>query len=83
MDSALKHIVLLEKEGFNDIVVSLKASDVCLTVEAYRLAAQRFDYPLHLLVTEAGLPGQGTVKSAIGDLCLCCWTASGTRYGCP
>lgn len=66
VDSALKHIVLLEKEGFNDIVVSLKASDVRLTVEAYRLAAQRFDYPLHLGVTEAGLPGQGTVKSAIG-----------------
>lgn len=66
VDSALKHIHLLEKEGFEDIVVSLKASDVRLTVEAYRLAARAFDYPLHLGVTEAGLPGQGTVKSAIG-----------------
>ena len=66
VDSALRHIRLLEKEGFSDIVVSLKASDVRLTVEAYRLAARSFDYPLHLGVTEAGLPGQGTVKSAIG-----------------
>ena len=66
VDSALLHIRLLEKEGFENIVVSLKASDVRLTVEAYRLAARTFDYPLHLGVTEAGLPGQGTVKSAIG-----------------
>ncbi|MGI6696038.1 MAG: flavodoxin-dependent (E)-4-hydroxy-3-methylbut-2-enyl-diphosphate synthase [Christensenellales bacterium] len=66
VDSALKHIRLLEKEGFQDIVVSLKASNVRLTVEAYRLAARTFDYPLHLGVTEAGLPGQGTIKSAVG-----------------
>ena len=44
----------------------MKASDVRLTVETYRLAAQRCDYPLHVGVTEAGLPGQGTIKSAIG-----------------
>ena len=66
VDSALGHIRLLEKAGFDDIVVSLKASDVRLTVEAYRLASKAFDYPLHLGVTEAGLPGQGTLKSAIG-----------------
>lgn len=66
VDSALLHIRLLEKAGFEDIVVSLKASDVRLMVAAYRLAARSFDYPLHLGVTEAGLPGQGTVKSAIG-----------------
>lgn len=64
--SALAHARLLEAEGFDAIVLSAKASDIRLTVEAYRLLAQACDYPLHLGVTEAGLPGQGTVKSAIG-----------------
>jgi len=66
VESAMRHIRLLEKEGFYDIVLSLKASDVPLTVNAYRLMHQVCDYPLHLGVTEAGLPGKGTVKSAIG-----------------
>jgi len=66
VDSAMGHVRLLEKAGFDDIVLSLKASDVRLTVESYRLASQTFPYPLHLGVTEAGLPGQGTIKSAIG-----------------
>ncbi len=66
VESALGHARLLEKAGFEDIVLSMKSSDVRLTVEAYRLARRRCDYPLHVGVTEAGLPGQGTVKSAIG-----------------
>ncbi|MBQ6399528.1 MAG: flavodoxin-dependent (E)-4-hydroxy-3-methylbut-2-enyl-diphosphate synthase [Clostridia bacterium] len=66
VESALNHARLLEKAGFEDIVLSMKSSDVRLTVEAYRLAARRCGYPLHVGVTEAGLPGQGTVKSAIG-----------------
>ena len=66
VDSALGHVKLLEEVGFDDIVISLKASDVPTTVEAYRLMNKVCDYPLHLGVTEAGLPGQGTVKSAIG-----------------
>lgn len=66
VESALRHARMLEKEGFEDIVLSMKASDVHLTVETYRLAAERCDYPLHVGVTEAGLPGQGTIKSAIG-----------------
>ncbi len=66
LDSALNHARLLEREGFEDIVLSMKASDVRLTVEAYRLARAECDYPLHVGVTEAGLPGQGTIKSAIG-----------------
>ncbi|MBQ3279944.1 MAG: flavodoxin-dependent (E)-4-hydroxy-3-methylbut-2-enyl-diphosphate synthase [Clostridia bacterium] len=66
VESALGHARLLEKAGFEDIVLSMKSSDVRLTVEAYRLASKRCDYPLHVGVTEAGLPGQGTVKSAIG-----------------
>lgn len=66
VDSAMGHVKLLEKNGFYDIVLSMKASDIRLMVDAYRLAAKTFDYPLHLGVTEAGLPGQGTIKSAIG-----------------
>lgn len=66
VESALKHASLLEKAGFDHIVLSLKASDVPLTVRAYQLAAAQCDYPLHLGVTEAGLPGEGHVKSAVG-----------------
>ncbi len=66
VESALRHARMLEEAHFTDIVLSMKASDVRTTVAAYRLAAQACDYPLHVGVTEAGLPGQGTVKSAIG-----------------
>ena len=66
VESALGHARLLEKAGYEEIVLSMKSSDVRQTVEAYRLAHQRCDYPLHVGVTEAGLPGQGTIKSAIG-----------------
>lgn len=66
VDSALRHAKMLEDAGFGDIVLSMKSSDVRLTVEAYRLAASVCDYPLHVGVTEAGLPGQGSIKSAIG-----------------
>lgn len=66
VESALQHARMLEKEGFEDIVLSMKASDVALTVDAYELASRKCDYPLHVGVTEAGLPGQGTIKSAIG-----------------
>lgn len=66
VESAIYHINLLEKNGFNDIVVSLKASNVKMMVEAYRKISKLIDYPLHLGVTEAGTAFQGTVKSAIG-----------------
>ena len=66
VESAMYHINLLEKNGFNDIVVSLKASNVKMMVEAYRKISKLVDYPLHLGVTEAGTAFQGTVKSAIG-----------------
>ena len=66
VESALGHARMLEKAGFDDIVLSMKSSDVKLTIDAYRLAHERCGYPLHVGVTEAGLPGQGTVKSAIG-----------------
>lgn len=72
VESALSHARMLEKAGFDDIVLSMKSSDVRLTVESYRLASQKCDYPLHVGVTEAGLPGQGTIKSAIGIGSLLC-----------
>lgn len=65
-DSALYHASLLEKFDFNDIVLSMKSSDVNTMVKAYRLAAQRCDYPLHLGVTEAGTRRMGIIKSAVG-----------------
>jgi len=66
VESALGHIQILEDLQFEDIVISLKATDVRMTIEAYRLMAQKKPYPLHVGVTEAGSPGAGTVKSAMG-----------------
>jgi (E)-4-hydroxy-3-methylbut-2-enyl-diphosphate synthase len=66
VESALRHVRILEDLDFTDIVVSLKASDVHRTVAAYRLLAAKVDYPLHLGVTEAGTAFGGTIKSAIG-----------------
>lgn len=64
--SALDSIKIFEKEKFYDIIVSLKASDVLTTTEAYRLIAKRCDYPLHLGITATGLPPSGIIKSAMG-----------------
>lgn len=64
--SALENVAVLEKHGVEDIVVSVKASDVPLTVEAYTLLRKQCNYPLHLGVTEAGTRGMGIVKSSIG-----------------
>ncbi|HET9551327.1 MAG TPA: flavodoxin-dependent (E)-4-hydroxy-3-methylbut-2-enyl-diphosphate synthase [Anaeromyxobacteraceae bacterium] len=66
VESAERHIRFLEDEGYREIKVSLKAHDVAMTVAANRLFAARFDYPLHLGVTEAGTLLAGTVKSAAG-----------------
>lgn len=66
VESAAKEIALLEEWGFEDIVVSLKSSDVMDMVKAYLLFAQKFPYPTHLGVTEAGAPPEGVVWSAIG-----------------
>lgn len=66
VESAMYHINLLEKNGFEDIVISLKASNVKMMLDAYRKISKLVDYPLHLGVTEAGTAFQGTVKSAIG-----------------
>ena len=66
VESALHHIRILEELDFHDIIVSLKASDVNLAIEAYEKAARTFDYPLHLGITESGTRFAGTVKSAAG-----------------
>jgi len=66
VESALHHIKILEDLNFHDIIVSLKANDVDLTVKAYELAARTIPYPLHLGITEAGTDFSGTIKSSIG-----------------
>lgn len=66
VESVAGHAALLEKFGFYDICLSLKASSVPLTVAAYRMAAERFEYPLHLGVTETGTEWNGTIQSAVG-----------------
>lgn len=66
VESAMYHVRLLEKYQFFDIVISLKASNVSMMIEAYRKIQAQCDYPLHLGVTEAGTAFQGSIKSAIG-----------------
>lgn len=72
VESALRHVEILERQDFTDIVIALKSSDVAGTVTAYRMMAERSRYPLHLGVTEAGTSRMGRVKSsiAIGALLL-------------
>ncbi|MFO8015964.1 MAG: flavodoxin-dependent (E)-4-hydroxy-3-methylbut-2-enyl-diphosphate synthase [Candidatus Woesearchaeota archaeon] len=66
VESAARAVRIAEEEGFNDIMVSLKSSDVADTISAYRLFSERFDHPLHLGVTEAGPLPAGAVKSSVG-----------------
>ena len=72
VESAQGHVELLQRFDFDDICLSMKASSVPLTVAAYRLAAERFDYPLHLGVTETGTEWNGTIQSAVGIGTLLC-----------
>jgi (E)-4-hydroxy-3-methylbut-2-enyl-diphosphate synthase len=65
VESALRHVKILEDDGFRDVAVSVKASDVPRTVAAYRLLSERTDCPLHLGVTEAGTLLPGTVRSSV------------------
>ncbi|MBS6595977.1 flavodoxin-dependent (E)-4-hydroxy-3-methylbut-2-enyl-diphosphate synthase [Ruminococcus callidus] len=66
VESAMGHVHMLEECGFDDIVISMKSSDVNTMIDAYRLCAQQCNYPLHLGVTEAGTERMGMLKSAIG-----------------
>ena len=66
VESAMHHVDILDKHDFHDFKVSVKASEVFMAVEAYRLLAKEIDQPLHLGITEAGGLRGGTVKSAVG-----------------
>jgi (E)-4-hydroxy-3-methylbut-2-enyl-diphosphate synthase len=66
VESGLRHIRILEDVGYQEIKISLKASDPLMMIEAYRMLADKVDYPFHLGVTEAGTPSIGTIKSAVG-----------------
>ena len=66
VESALRHVRILEKYQFYDIVISIKASNVPFSVQAYTLLSQNVDYPLHLGITEAGTIFNGSIKSAVG-----------------
>lgn len=66
VESAMKHVKILEDLDFHDIVISLKSSNTMLTIKAYELASKTFPYPLHIGVTEAGTALGGTIKSALG-----------------
>ncbi|MFZ1080787.1 MAG: flavodoxin-dependent (E)-4-hydroxy-3-methylbut-2-enyl-diphosphate synthase [Candidatus Kryptoniota bacterium] len=65
-ESAMRHVGICEENDFHDVIISVKSTDVRLMIEAYRLIAQRTDYPLHLGVTEAGPTRIGTIKSSVG-----------------
>jgi len=66
VESALRHVQILEDLSYNEIKISLKASDPLMMIEAYRMLADKVDYPLHLGVTEAGTPSMGSIKSSVG-----------------
>lgn len=65
-ESALNHVRILEELYFQDIVISIKASNVPLTIASYKLVSEKVPYPLHIGVTEAGTAYRGTIKSAVG-----------------
>ncbi len=66
VESALNHVHILERLDFEDIVISIKSTDVPKTIRAYELLSSKVNYPLHIGITESGLPGKGTIKSAVG-----------------
>ncbi|MBR6242049.1 MAG: flavodoxin-dependent (E)-4-hydroxy-3-methylbut-2-enyl-diphosphate synthase, partial [Ruminococcus sp.] len=66
VESAMNHAALLERFDFEDIVISIKSSDVNRMIASYRLAAEKCSYPIHLGVTEAGTERMGLIKSAVG-----------------
>ncbi len=65
-ESAMRHVEICRKSGFEDLIISVKHSDVYFMIQSYRLLAERTDYPLHLGVTESGSLQNGTIKSSIG-----------------
>jgi (E)-4-hydroxy-3-methylbut-2-enyl-diphosphate synthase len=72
VESALRHVEILEELNFYDTVISIKSSNVMQMIESYRLASQKVDYPLHVGVTESGTVWRGTIKSSVGIGTLLC-----------
>ncbi|MCM0648588.1 flavodoxin-dependent (E)-4-hydroxy-3-methylbut-2-enyl-diphosphate synthase [Clostridium swellfunianum] len=72
VESALRHVDILENLNFNDIVISIKSSNVLQMIDSYRLISQKVDYPLHIGVTESGTIWRGTIKSSVGIGALLC-----------
>lgn len=72
VESALKHVKILEQVNFEDIVISIKSSNVMMMIDSYRLISKKVNYPLHVGVTEAGTVWRGTIKSSIGIGTLLC-----------
>ncbi len=66
VESALRHVEILEELDFHDMVISVKSSDVVEMIECYRLISEKVDYPLHIGVTESGTVKRGTIKSSVG-----------------
>lgn len=72
VESALRHVEILESFNFNDIVISIKSSNVLQMIDSYRLVSKQVDYPLHVGVTESGTVWRGTIKSSVGIGALLC-----------
>ena len=72
VESALRHVKILEKLNFRDIAISIKSSNVLQMIDSYRLISEKVDYPLHVGVTEAGTIWRGTIKSSVGIGALLC-----------
>ncbi|MBC2578918.1 flavodoxin-dependent (E)-4-hydroxy-3-methylbut-2-enyl-diphosphate synthase [Clostridium sp. DJ247] len=72
VESALEHVKILENVNFDDIVISIKSSNVIQMIESYRMISKKVNYPLHLGVTEAGTIWRGTIKSSVGLGTLLC-----------
>lgn len=66
VESALRHVAILDEVKFHEVIISIKSSNVLRTIEAYRLLSRQTDLPLHIGVTEAGTLWRGTIKSAVG-----------------
>lgn len=65
-ESAMKHIRILESFDFTDTIISIKSSDIQMTIDAFKMLAEKVDYPFHIGITEAGTKFKGTIKSSIG-----------------
>ncbi|GLC32709.1 4-hydroxy-3-methylbut-2-en-1-yl diphosphate synthase (flavodoxin) [Clostridium omnivorum] len=72
VESALKHVEILESINYRDIAISIKSSNVMQMIESYRLISKKVDYPLHIGVTESGTSWRGTIKSSVGIGTLLC-----------